>query len=94
MKEYKPFKDEKEFIDSYFHHNTELDNSSREYDLSRSGMWLKFTENDQIYQVLAMDKNGIFIIDRHIVWEELLKYHSFLDDSPGGKEVENDKSLA
>ena len=94
MKEYVPFKDEKEFIENYFHHNTKLDNLSREYDLSRSGMWLKFIESDQIYQVLAMDKNGIFIIDRHIVWKELLKYHSFLDNSPCGKEVENDKSLA
>lgn len=27
MKEYKPFKDEKEFLDSYFFHNSELDNS-------------------------------------------------------------------
>lgn len=94
MKEYEPFKDEKEFIDSYFYHNTELDNSSREYDMSRSGMWLKFIKHDQIYQVLAMDKNGIFIIDRYIVWKELLKYHSFLDNSPCGKKVENDKSLA
>lgn len=88
MKEYEPFKDEKEFIDSYFHHNTKLDNSSREYNISRSGMWLKFIENDQIYQVLAMDKNGIFIIDRYIIWKELLKYHSFLDNSPCGKEIE------
>ena len=88
MKEYEPFKDEKEFIDSYFHHSIKLDNSSREYNISRSGMWLKFIENDQIYQVLAMDKNGIFIIDRCIIWKELLKYHSFLDNSPCGKEIE------
>ena len=68
--------------------NTKLDNSSREYNISRSGLWLKFIENDQIYQVLAMDKNGIFIIDRYIIWKELLKYHSFLDNSPCGKEIE------
>ena len=92
MKEYKPFKDEKEFVDSYFYHNSKLDNSSREYNLSKSGMWLKFIKGDQIFQVLVMDKNGIFIIDRYIKWKELLKYHSFLDNSPCGKEVENARS--
>lgn len=85
MKEYEPFKDEKEFIDNYFHHNINLDNSSEEYNLSRSGIWLKFSKNDQMYQVLAMDKNGVFIIDRYIIWKELLKYHIFLDNSPCGK---------
>ncbi len=27
MKEYEPFRDEKEFIDNYFFYNSELDNS-------------------------------------------------------------------
>ena len=89
MKKYEPFKDEKEFIDSYFYHNNRLDSSSREYNLSRSGIWLKFIKGNQMFQVLVIDKNGIFIVDRRIEWKDLLKYHIFLDNSPCGKEVEN-----
>lgn len=35
MKEYEPYKDEKEFIDNYFYYNSELDNSPCEKEVEK-----------------------------------------------------------
>ena len=84
--EYIPFQDGREFFNSYLSVESRLE--KEDYFLSNHGIWLKDKTSKAYYMVTKIWDIGDD--SDEISWKELLEYYTFLDDSPCGKEVEDE----
>ena len=84
--EYIPFQDGREFFNSYLSVESRLE--KEDYFLSNHGIWLKDKTSKAYYMVTKIWDIGND--SDEISWKELLEYYTFLDDSPCGKEVEDE----
>ena len=91
-KKYVPFETLDEFIESYKKAEERIDYSNAEDYIASCGMWLRFNNDDVICAVTEIWADGVFLGHDHmkIKWEELLNFYTFIDDSPCGKEVEDE----
>ena len=83
---YVPFQDGREFFNSYLSVESRLE--KEDYFLSNHGIWLKDKTSKAYYMVTKIWDIGDD--SDEISWKELLEYYTFLDDSPCGKEVEDE----
>lgn len=85
---YMPFKDMYEFVNRYFHLNTN-DNEQSLQLLNMNAIWLRYS-NNAIRMVTDIWFDGVYLGSDRLKtkWEELLKCYTFMDGSPCGKEVE------
>lgn len=85
---YMPFKDIYEFVNTYFHLNTN-DNEQSLQLLNMNAIWLRYN-NNTIRLVTDIWTDGVYLGSDRLKtkWEELLRCYTFLDGSPCGKEVE------
>ena len=84
--EHIPFQDGREFFNSYLSVESRLE--KEDYFLSNHGIWLKDKTSKAYYMVTKIWDIGND--SDEISWKELLEYYTFLDDSPCGKEVEDE----
>ena len=85
-KKYVPFENGQEFFNSYLSVESRLE--KEDYFLSNHGIWLKDKTSKAYYMVTKIWDIGDD--SDEISWKELLEYYTFLDDSPCGKEVEDE----
>ena len=85
-KKYVPFENGQEFFNSYLNVESRLE--KEDYFLSNHGIWLKDKTSKAYYMVTKIWDIGDD--SDEISWKELLEYYTFLDDSPCGKEVEDE----
>lgn len=86
---YVPFETLDEFIESYKKAEERIDCSNIEGYIASCGMWLRFNNDNVICAVTEIWADGVFLGHDHmkIKWEELFNFYTFMDDSPCGKEV-------
>ena len=91
-KKYVPFETLDEFIESYKKVEEQINYSKAEDYIASCGMWLKFNNDDVLCAVTEIWTDGVFLGHDHIKikWEELFNFYTFMDDSPCGKEVEDE----
>ena len=91
-KKYVPFETLYEFIESYKKAEERIDYSNIEDYIASCGMWLRFNNDDVMCAVTEIWADGVFLGHDHmkIKWEELFNFYTFMDDSPCGKEVEDE----
>ena len=88
---YVPFESKEEFIDA-FHYHDNAKYSETDDILLNYGMWLRFNNDDVICAVTEIWTDGVFLGHDHmkIKWKELFNFYTFMDDTPCGKEVEDE----
>ena len=86
--EYIPFKDGREFFNSYLSVESRLE--KEDYFLSNHGIWLKHRESDDLFMVVEIWDDGVVIGSNQFTtsWNDLSNDYTFLDNSPCGKSVE------
>ena len=91
-KKYVPFETLDEFIESYKKSEERITYSNTRDYIASCGMWLRFNNDDVICAVTEIWVDGVFLGHDHIKikWEELFNFYTFMDDSPCGKEVEDE----
>lgn len=84
---YMPFKDMYEFVNTYFHLNTN-DNEQSLQLLNMNAIWLRYN-NNTMRLVTDIWFDGVYLGSDRLKtkWEELFSKYSFLDGTPCGKEV-------
>ena len=96
--EYASFKNAEEFLDAYYHNETENLDGVYHY-LATRGIWLKdkstevpvycmvteVWDNGVVISDKKMSTTGILIFNNTTTWSELYESFTFLDDSPCGK---------
>lgn len=84
---YMPFEDMYEFVNTYFHLNTN-DNEQSLQLLNMNAIWLRYN-NNAIRLVTDIWTDGVYLGSDRLKtkWEELLRCYTFIDGSPCGKEV-------
>ena len=85
---YMPFKDMYEFVNRYFHLNTD-DNEQSLQLLNMNAIWLRYN-NNAMRLVTDIWFDGVYLGSDRLKtkWEELLRCYTFIDGTPCGKEVE------
>ena len=100
--EYTSFKNAEEFLDAYYHNETENLDGVYHY-LATRGIWLKdkrakvavycmvtkVWDSGLVICAEKMGTDGIIELDSIISWSELYEGFTFLDGSPCGKLMEN-----
>ena len=105
-KKYVPFETLDEFIESYKKVEERINYSKAEDYIARCGMWLKDTDRDVYCLVTEIWNYGVVVGDSNMnttkdgdeyftfngvtEWKKLLREYTFLDDTPCGKEVEEE----
>lgn len=89
---YVPFETLDEFIESYKKAEERIAYSNTRDYIASCGMWLRFNNDDVICAVTEIWADGVFLGHDHmkIKWEELFNFYTFMDDTPCGKEVEDE----
>ena len=100
--EYASFKNAEEFLDAYYHNETENLDGVYHY-LATRGIWLKdkstevpvycmvteVWDNGVVISDKKMSTTGILIFNNTTTWSELYESFTFLDGSPCGKLMES-----
>ena len=100
--EYTSFKNAEEFLDAYYHNETENLDGVYHY-LATRGIWLKdkstevpvycmvteVWDNGVVISDKKMSTTGILIFNNTTTWSELYESFTFLDGTPCGKLMEN-----
>lgn len=91
-KKYVPFETLDEFIESYKKSEERITYSNTRDYIASCGMWLRFNNDDVLCAVTEIWTDGVFLGHDHmkIKWEELFNFYTFMDDTPCGKEVEDE----
>ena len=86
--EYIPFKDGREFFNSYLSVESRLE--KEDYFLSNHGIWLMDCENGDYFLVTEIWGDGVVLGRNQTTthWDDLLEDFIFLDGSPCGKLME------
>lgn len=103
---YVPFETLDEFIESYKKVEEQINYSNAEDYIASCGIWLKDKDRDVYCLVTEIwgygvvvgdsrmntikDGDGYFTFNGVTKWDELLRGYTFMDDSPCGKEVEDE----
>ena len=89
---YVPFETLDEFIESYKKSEERITYSNTRDYIASCGMWLRFNNDDVLCAVTEIWTDGVFLGHDHmkIKWEELFNFYTFMDDTPCGKEVEDE----
>lgn len=89
---YVPFESKEEFIEA-FHYHDNANYSETEDILLNYGMWLKDKNSHEIFLVTGVFNQSIHIcdFDSDESWGELLNEFTFLDGTPCGKEVKDER---
>ena len=97
-----PFENAEEFLDTYYHNETENLDGVYHY-LATRGIWLKdkstevpvycmvteVWDNGVVISDKKMSTTGILIFNNTTTWSELYESFTFLDGTPCGKLMEN-----
>ncbi len=100
--EYVPFENAEEFLDTYYHNETENLDGVYHY-LATRGIWLKdkstevpvycmvteVWDNGVIISDKKMSTTGILVFNNTTTWSELYESFTFLDGSPCGRSGES-----